>query len=222
MKCGYLILLTGIDGSGKTTQAEILVENLKKDGFDVAYVWARWKQIITLPVTFLWKMRLKKVSNHKDSRAREVRPQKEKLLKNPVIRWLWLAIFLIDYGLQILIKVRLKRLYRSIIVSDRMFYDSIIDQSINLGSMQELLLNNLESLLMRMIFPVPDIVIYIDCPPEIAFLRKPDVPDLEYLEERRKLYRLLADKYNWLKIDGALPVKKIASIIHNNVNKKLN
>src|SRR5690348_13914041 len=34
---GKLIVIEGIDGSGKTTSAKALVENLKKAGYDTAY-----------------------------------------------------------------------------------------------------------------------------------------------------------------------------------------
>jgi dTMP kinase len=37
LKRGVLIVLDGIDGTGKTTQARRLIEALKKEGFDVVY-----------------------------------------------------------------------------------------------------------------------------------------------------------------------------------------
>jgi thymidylate kinase len=74
---------------------------------------------------------------------------------------------------------------------------------------------------MKAIFPMPDMVLYIDCPGEIAFSRKDDAPDLEYLTDRRVLYKQLAEKYNWISIDGTLPIKEIASKIRGEVYERL-
>lgn len=221
MKRSHLIVLTGIDGSGKTTQARLLVETLKHAGLKVSYVWTRWEQILVKPLTRKWKSNLKKDTGYSDGRAKQNKQKKQQLLSNPFFRWLWLGGFFVDYGLQILVKVRFRLLRKGLIVSDRMFYDSVIDQVINLGSNKEWLLDNLDSTWMKIIFPTPDMVLYIDCPEEIAFSRKDDAPDIEYLADRRKLYKHLAAKYNWISIDGILPVDEIAVQIKNKVYSKL-
>lgn len=50
LKKGVLIVFEGIDGAGKTTQAEILLTKLKKKGFDVVYFQepsrGKWGSII--------------------------------------------------------------------------------------------------------------------------------------------------------------------------------
>lgn len=74
---------------------------------------------------------------------------------------------------------------------------------------------------MKVVFPEPDMVMYIDCPEEIAFKRKDDAPDVEYLADRRELYKYLAAKYNWISIDGTLPVGEIASQIMSKVINRL-
>lgn len=221
MKRGRLIVLTGIDGSGKTTQAQMLVDTLREDGLRVSYVWTRWKQILVKPLTQKWKSRLKKDTGDSDGRAKINKQKKQKLLSNPIFRGLWLGAFFIDYGLQILVKVRFKLIRKGLIISDRMFYDSVIDQAINLGRNKKWLLDSLDSVWMKIVFPKPDMVMYIDCPEEIAFSRKDDAPDLEYLVDRRELYKLMAEKYKWISIDGTLPVDEIAILIKNKVYAQL-
>lgn len=134
---------------------------------------------------------------------------------------LLLANFFIDYGLQIFVKIHLGLLKKRFIVSDRMFYDSVIDQAINLGKRKDWLLDSLDSFWMKILFPKPNIVIYVDCPEDIAFLRKNDAPDIEYLKDRRELYLKLADRYRWIKIEGTLPVDEIAVQIKDKVYKRL-
>ena len=113
-----------------------------------------------------------------------------------------------------------KLVSRTIVVSDRTFYDSMIDQSINLGGKS--LLQSLDWPLLRFIFRRPDLVIYINCPAHAAFGRKNDVVDVSALEERAFLYNQLALKYKWLVFDGTLSINEIFSGIKNTVEKDLN
>lgn len=218
MRKSPVIAFTGIDGSGKTTQARLLVEDLRGRGINVDYVWCRWEPFILRPIIRIWK-RHKKIGNRTDYRG--LQRDKESLLRNPVVRYLWLILFLIDYGTQILLRLRFKLLKGGVIVSDRLFYDSFIDQAINLGNKGERLLKGFDSWWMRLIFPQPDMVIYIDCPEDIAYKRKDDAPDIKYLSDRRRLYLKLTDIYNWFKIDGTLSVEAIAEDIKKLVYKKL-
>lgn len=222
MKKGRLIVFTGIDGSGKTTQSKLLVKSLQKDGIDVLYVWSRWEPFFLRPFIKRWKGRV----GHRDGgyKAEKIKEEKTKLLSNPVFCWLWLVAFFIDYGLQIFFKIRVGLLRKKLIISDRIFYDSLIDQAINLVRGKDWLLKNLDSFWMKVFFPEPDLVIYVDCPEDIAFTRniaKNDTQDTEYLIERRRLYLKLADRYRWFKIDGTLPVDEIAVQIKDKVYKKL-
>lgn len=83
------------------------------------------------------------------------------------------------------------------------------------------MLEGLDSFWIRMIFPKPDTVVYVDCPGEVAMSRKDDAPNLEYLLDRRKLYLALAGKYGWIKVDGTMPVDEVFKRVKDSVYKKL-
>ena len=221
MSKGYLIVFTGIDGSGKTTQVRLLVESLKQHGIEGSYVWSRWEPLFLRPLIKRWKSNVTKEMFELNHKADGIKDKKRKLLNNPIFRWLWLGSFLIDYGLQLFVKIRIGLLKKQLIISDRIFYDSVIDQMINLGKRKDWLFDSLDSFWMKILFPKPDMVVYIDCSEDIAFSRKNDAPDIEYLIERRELYLKLANKYKWIKINGALSVNEVAAQIKDKVYKRL-
>lgn len=224
MSSRHLIVLTGIDGSGKTTQADLLVESLRKDGREVSYVWSRWVPTFLRPLVKKLNKRFSEQPEKSSNDITELKKRKQNYLKNPLVQWLWLLVFFIDYGLQILFKIRVRLfLKKQIMICDRIFYDSLIDQVISLGESKEWLINDLNSFWMKIFFPEPDLVFYIDCPEDIAFSRKSDIytPDIEYHRVRRKLYLKLTDKYNWIKIDGTQSVDEIAVEIKDRVYKQL-
>jgi thymidylate kinase len=221
MRRGCLIAFTGIDGSGKTTQAELLVESLKQNGFNVSYVWSRWKPFLLRSLIKRWKSGSAAGDDKLNNDEINIKKKKQRMLSNPIIRWLWLSAFFIDYGLQIFVKIRLRLLKKGLVISDRIFYDSVIDQAINLGKNRDWLLRSLDSFWIRFIFPRPDVILYVDCPADTAFLRKDDAPNIEYLEARRTLYLKLTDKYQWLKVDGALSLEETSTQISNKIYSKI-
>jgi dTMP kinase len=221
MKKGTLIAFTGIDGSGKTTQADLLVKNLLKDGIEASYVWSRWEPFLVRPFIAKWKEKKTNCGDKIGDQYNGIRVEKQRLLENPLFRWLWLISFFIDYGIQIFVRIRIGLLRKQLIISDRTFYDSIIDQVINLGERGDWLLDSIASFWMKIIFPEPNMIIFVDCPPDIAFSRKEDAPNVGYLIERRTLYVHLAERYGWSKVDGTLPVDKIAQQIRQIVSKQL-
>lgn len=215
------IPFVGIDGCGKTTQARLLIEALKRDGIASSYVWCRWKPFFLRHLIKQWKKSVTKDSTETNRGVRNMKNSKRKLLRNGVLRGLWLIFFFIDYGLQVFVKVRVSLLKKQVIISDRIFYDSIIDQAINLGEHKYCLLHSLDSFWMRLFFPKPDMIIFFDCREDIAHLRQNGSPNIEYLRERRILYRELANKYGWVIIDGALRVDVIATQVKEIVYKEL-
>ncbi len=63
MKRGVLIVLDGIDGAGKTTQAKKLLEKLQKEGFDAVY--------LREPSDSKWGREIKRKAAHPDSLSPE-------------------------------------------------------------------------------------------------------------------------------------------------------
>lgn len=222
MNKGRLIVFCGIDGSGKTTQADLLINSLRQNGIDVSYVHSRWEPFLMRPVIKIWNSILNKKSNSSNDSIHNIKKEnRKKILSVPLISKVWFFIFALDYSIQLFARIHLRQLQNMLIISDRIFYDSIIDKAADLGKSEEWLLNNLNSFWLNNLFPKPDIVVYVDCPEDIAFSRKNDIPDIDYLSGRRTLYLKLTEVYNWIKIDGTLPVEEIENCIRKIIYKKL-
>lgn len=219
MRRKKIVAFTGIDGSGKTTQAKLLFEILEKNNVRADFIRSKWEPTILRPLINRWKRRSSADITGVSNNDADGKKRKQRLLNIPLIRHLWLAAFFLDYGLQIFLKIRSRLFSSGLIISDRIYYDSIIDQAVNLGEKKSILLDKLDSFWMGIVFPKPDIVLYIDCPEDIAFSRKRDkyTPNIEYLTDRRRLYLELADRYSWVKINGTLPVEKIAADIKKRI-----
>jgi dTMP kinase len=213
------IAIVGIDGCGKTTQAKLLVEYLSKKGIKTSYVWGRWQPWVLRPFIKKWKKSVTKNTGKPQEQVNEIKSAKLRIFSNKFFRVAWFLFFIVEYVLQVFFKVTLKRLAGIMVVSDRTFYDSMIDQSINLR--RKNLIKSLSSPLMKFIFQSPNLAIYINCPSQTAFDRKNDIADASVLEERRILYDRLALEYKWTIVDGTLPVEEVFNRIKNAVDDNL-
>lgn len=200
-KKGIFICFTGIDGSGKSTQAKKLVKNLSRDGVKSKYVYARLVPIIFKPlliVSNLFFLRDKNINKDYENR---LHTKKNILKKHIFLSKIFYTIMLFDYYLQLLYKIKLPLLLNKNVVCDRYIYDTIItDIAVDIEYSEDRIFNLIERCLS--ILPAPDIVFLIDLPEEVAYKRKSDILSIEYLRDRRKYYLSVADKFNMIKING--------------------
>lgn len=184
---GVFICVEGIDGSGKTTQAHILVEALKKEGFEAVYT--------TEPSNGVFGKMLRK---HILEGSRRVPVVVEAVL---------FAVDRFDH-----IESEVKPLLRrgKIVVSDRYVYSSIAYQGAS--SLSKKWLKEINNRAIK-----PDLSIFIDVPPEIVigrFNRQRSVMETLQTQKRvREAYLKLVEEEDLLVIDGASAKKEVAERI---------
>jgi len=170
-----IISISGIDGSGKSTQIQTLKNYLKTQGKRVFYFHA---------VQFGIANKIKSGGG-----------------KKSVTRASWFQVQLRKIALKIDL-IRFKKLRNKLrnsrydyILSDRYFYDTIV----NIDYLSDLKNN------FRKISGIikPDLAIYLKVAPEII-MQRTRIPDqgLEYLKEKNKLYDKHAGIWNFKVIDG--------------------
>jgi dTMP kinase len=214
-----LVCFTGIDGSGKTTISRKLVRSLNDKGFKFKYVYARINPFISGPLISIGRwIFLRKRDAFKDYFI--YTDTKKKAIKEHImLSKIYQKILLFDYFLQVLFKVKFPLVFGESVICDRYIYDTVInDLLIDLNSRN--LLNLLNSCLH--IFPKPDIIFLIDVPEETAFRRKSDIPSIEYLRERRKIYLKIGREYKMKILDGTKEFERLQKEIENEVLNRIN
>jgi thymidylate kinase len=222
-----LVVLMGLDGSGKSTQAELLRDRLRAGGVSAETVWMRGESYLTRPVLAIGKalLRAPKETKRGDGiKAGKAYDRyvgsKHSIFRSPLLRRLWTGLTLLD--LYITFRAAFARLPRKtdVVILDRYIYDSFIDIDTaygDRGKEAERLLGST----MAGLFPKPDLVLLLEIAPEEAMGRKDDIPSLSYLKEREGLYDIVGRAVGAVRVDAAGPVEEVQGRISEAVEGAL-
>lgn len=198
----FFICFTGMDGTGKTTQAKELTKSFNQRGIKCKYVYARLNPFILKPFILIGEQVFLRKKDIFENYSEYSNIKQEAIKKHSALSEIYKGIMLFDYLIQISINVTLPLILGKSIVCDRYVFDTIVtDISVDMDYSKEKTMRLLSKLLN--LFPKPDMTFLIDVSEEIAFQRKDDTPSVEYLTERRVAYLEVAKEYNMILLDGA-------------------
>jgi thymidylate kinase len=207
-----LIVLCGLDGSGKSTQAALLAERLRSEGVRARAVWNRWRPTVSAPFIAVAKRTLRGRERIASGDYPGFREAKRREMSSGWKRGLWQAMVWTEYAWQVQWRTLPRRLGGTVVICDRYVYDTMIDVAINFSTAPERLDTLMDARLLAL-FPKPALVVFIDIDPAVGAARKADGTPVAYLADRREYYRAMARFLGAPVVDGGRPAAEVAARI---------
>jgi len=235
---GRVVSLSGLDGSGKSTQGEYLRAALEALGYDVRIEWTKIARdpalaAIAKPV----KAILKRITPTAAPPPQEVAddtdevrnypdgppppPDAGKLLrqKNPVLTWGWTLVVAWANGLTHRKTVREHVRAGRVVICDRYVLDSLTHLRYRYGPARRFLL---QGWIIRMLSPKPACAFLLDVSPETARARKPEQYTTDELRLLQSIYREEATRLKVVSVNPEGSLEGVAAEIARATCESLN
>jgi thymidylate kinase len=184
------IIFFGPDGSGKTTQADMLVNELRKNGLRTRKLWLRSLHTLAFVISKV-AMKAMNLPTVYEFRARYSHKR--------FFREIWYAIEFSSILPLIFAKFRMPLLRGETVVAERYVIDWIV--SLSYVSRNESLLDSRLAKAVLRFIPKNALLIYIDATYDAIRSRGRTEDSFDYIEFQRRCYKKIAQKLNSVIID---------------------
>jgi len=214
---GFLLALSGIESSGKSTQRALLVDYLRTRGIEPVCIWSRpgYSSRLRVGKRLLRALRGAKPRDRAPKGPGRY-PRRAANLGHPLKRWSWLTLALLDLLWLHAVRLRLARALGQTLVADRYLLDSLVDFRVYFPDdrVEERWLCRL----WRTLAVRPDAAFCLLVPAEESMRRTRDRgrrhwETLAVLEQRLSTYRVLAEELGVPVLDGREAPERIAALL---------
>jgi thymidylate kinase len=211
----HVIALSGIDGSGKSSQAELLRETLERLGFDAAVEWTpfgqnAWLDHLAAPVKKLLCRTRRYAAAEPRETGLERTPGTALRERNATVNYVWSAVVTFANGLAQLQTIARHSRHGRVVIYDRYALDSAVQLRFRYGTNGRFAL---QRALIGLLAPKPVASFYLEIPAETSIARKDDRWTLADLEAQTRLYSEEVARDGALRLDGLRPRDELAAEI---------
>ncbi len=207
------LIISGLDGTGKTTLIENLIKMLSQKGVNCGYFWGKIDSLVLNILIKLYDIFTNKTNNN-EIEFKKRRNIKGKFVKFEFIKKIMTTISINSY------KLRIKKIFRSfeknkkeIIFADRYILDTLVDLSYDFNLDNDKLIEIKENLSEKL--PKPSIEIILKNAHKISLERKDDIYDKELLKAKSLIYDVLINKFEYIVVNGENSEKDLFNIVTN-------
>ncbi len=202
-KRAHFYYIAGADGTGKSTQSELLAEYLEKKGIRIRRVWLRFPFFLSLPLLAYARIRgysWHEVNNEVDHGYWDF--SHSWVMKN-IFPW---ALF-IDASLSALFKIYLPLVFGETIICERFVLDMLVDLAIavNDTTFSECILGRL----FLGLLPSKARIVILDLDRETICRRRHNLIFDHLLDSRLNVFRLLANRLKLPVINSYFQISEV-------------
>lgn len=200
-----LIHLAGVDGTGKTTQAEALLALLISRGMTVRYAWLRFPRFFTIPFLVYARARGYSYRETVDGHEHGYWNFGESWAMSRIFPWvLWFDTFLLA-----LFNVYIPIFLGRTVVGDRFVLDTLVDLMVGLDEPRYD--ERLPGRLFLALLPRDAQVVVLDLETAVARQRSPELKGDRTHSQRRKVYLDVAARRGFPVVSTAAPIGEVTS-----------
>jgi thymidylate kinase len=216
---GVVVAVSGVDGSGKTTQVESLIDTLQSLGVDTVRVWTRlsfnerlWK------VARAGKRALAVVARRRGSNSLPADVDPSRLsddgrrlrYDSRLLTFGWSTLVAFENGMAHRRETKPHLRAGRVVVCDRYLLDSAVHLRYRYGESREF---RFQRWLVKVLSPPAAAAFYLEVQPATAVARKVDQYDVPQLERQVRLYGEECDRWDVQRLDGERPRDDLAADI---------
>jgi thymidylate kinase len=210
-----VVALSGLDGSGKSTQSHALAATLTKLGHDTSVEWTRLSfdaslDVVAAPVKALLALRHRgsETTAGADEPAPEAVASRSLRDRSPVVNHAWTAVVATANGSTQRRTTNAQLRAGRVVVRDRYVLDSVVQLHSVYGSRDDV---SAQARIVERLSPAPLAAFYLDVPPAEAYRRKPEEYSEAELAAHAALYRREAQRLGVQTVDAARDRAELAA-----------
>lgn len=203
-KKSMFICITGIDGVGKTTHVNLILEHLRNKGVKCEYKWLRFHHLISLPLLAFCRLagytRVSTLGGTQKCSYHE-------FYRSGFIAFVYPWILLMDTVLFTTVKVYIPMLFGTTIVCDRFVYDTLIDVVVATRDLG--ICNKTVGKLFLKLIPENARIVMLCLDKATVLSRREELMDDVTFDERYELYKSFSDEFDIKVVDNGGAVESV-------------